>query len=230
MPKSQTESGSRACFRVRCCALGSIVQVSVLGIRRHSSELGLDWEELSQETRASWMSLIEALELSPEERDVELLLLESAKNRLSVVLGSLESCIAGKGHLPWSCQSKSYMRLSSATYAPLSIEDGDLFSAYCLYFEALRHRLSPWLDNVDVEVVVNSILVIARNEYQALERHIRESKAEADYLPLPTPTDVLRIAQEVPRCPVCGQLMERDDEGDWFCENCQIKDASLTLF
>lgn len=191
--------------------------------------MGLDWEELSRETRASWMSLIEALELSPEEREIEILLLESAKKSLSVVLGSLESCIAGKGHLPWSCQSKSYMRLASATYAPLSIEDGDLFSAYCIYFEALRHRLSPWLDNVDPEVVVNSILVIARNEYQALERHLRESKTEAAFL-LPTmPTDVLRIAQEVPRCPVCGQLMVRDNEGDWFCENCQIKDASCTL-
>ena len=53
---------------------------------------------------------------------------------------------------------------------------------------------------------------------------------DASYIPVDKKArHVLRIAQEVPRCPVCGQLMERDNEGDWFCENCQIKEASCTL-
>ena len=229
MSKILTESSSRACFRVRCCALGSIVQVSVLGLRKHSRKLGLDWEELSNETRTSWMSLVEMLELSPDEVTMEKLLLEAAKSRLGVALGNMETCLATKGHLPWSCQSKHYMRLASATYAPLSLDEGDLFSAYCLYFESLRHRLSPWLDNEDPEVMLNSILVIARNEYQTLERRLNETQVEISHIPLYTPQDVMRVAQQVPLCPLCGRLMERDEEGDWSCEKCQIKDASYLI-
>ena len=205
------------------------MQVSVLGLRKHSRELGLDWEELSNETRASWMSLVEMLELSPDELTMEKLLLEAAKSRLGVALGTMENCLAARGHLPWSCQSKCYMRLASATYAPLSLDGGDLFSAYCLYFESLRHRLSPWLDNEDPEVIINSILVIARNEYQTLERRLNEATVEISYIPLNTLPDVMRVAQQVPQCPLCGQLMERDDEGDWSCEKCQIKDASYLI-
>ena len=197
MSKTLIESSSRACFRVRCCALGSIVQVSVLGLRKVSRELGLDWEELSNETRASWMSLVEILELSPDEVTVEKLLLEAAKSRLGVALGTMENCLASRGHLPWSCQSKAYMRLASATYAPLSLDGGDLFSAYCLYFESLRHRLSPWLDNEDPEVMLNSILVIARNEYQSLQRRLDEAQVEITYIPLYTPPDLMRVAQQV---------------------------------
>ena len=224
MPKGIAESSSRACFRVRCCALGSIVQVAVLGIRTRSAELGIDWEELCRETRASWMSLIELLELSPEELDIERLLLEAAKSHLGVAVGILENGIAGHGGLPWSCQSKYYMRISSATYTPLSIEGGDLFSAYCLYFESMRGRLSPWLDHRDGLVVLNSILVIARNEYQALERRIGESRIE--YLPVSASSNELRVAEEVPQCPLCGQLMERDVEGDWLCRQCQRNEAA----
>ncbi len=229
MSKTLTESSSRACFRVRCCALGSIVQVSVLGLRKHSRELGLNWEELSNETRTSWMSLVEMLELAPDETSVEKLLLEAAKSRLGVALGTMESCLAARGRLPWSCQSKPYMRLASATYAPLSLDSGDLFSAYCLYFESLRRRLSPWLDNEDPEVMLNSILVIARNEYQTLERRLNEAQVDITYIPLYSPPDVMRVAQQVPQCPLCGQLMERDENGDWSCEKCQIKDASYLM-
>ena len=112
---------------------------------------------------------------------------------------------------------------------PKAADGGDLFSAYCLYFESLRRRLSPWLDNEDPEVMLNSILVIARNEYQTLERRLNEAQVDITYIPLYSPPDVMRVAHQVPQCPLCGQLMERDEDGDWSCEKCQIKDASYLM-
>ena len=118
------------------------------------------------------------------------------------------------------------MRLASATYAPLSIEEGDVFTAYCFYFESLRHGLAPWLEQTNGEALLNSILAIGRHEYQALSRRIEETHPECDYRLVGIGEgEALRVAEEVPCCRLCGKLLERDGDGDWFCGECQLKQS-----
>lgn len=154
------------------------------------------------------------------------MLFTAAHDSLNEVLCSLEEALVTSNGLPWSCQSVAYMQLASATYAPMT-GGGDFFAAYCAYYGVLSERLKPWLECGDTSVALNSIMVIARHEVDALERRISDPSLEFTVASREKlrQYNVLKIADIVPVCPVCGHLMEEDADGVQRCPICSDNDT-----
>lgn len=176
--------------------------------------------------RQGWQSVLEVLQHDLSDADAEAMCLAAGVRQLTALLGELETVLVEVGGLPWGCQSPSYMRLASSTYAPVCSLAADEPPAQvcCRYVKALRERLAFWLEKTDRVDVANAMLVLTRQGLAALaadlagyrERRVGTAVTLVDDWLEARPGEWLRVACVVPRCPHCGKPMRRYWE-QWQC-------------
>jgi len=206
---------SSAYFKIRCCAMGTLVVLGLAGLSRREPGTGV--EELLPMGRGLWTLLLEDLTagvVSSIRAVQELQLLHWLEQGMCKLLE--------ENSMPlWQSDSLAALRIGTTTYAsPQCTEDS--FLAYCRFYQTMLVSLKPWLEHEDASVRLNTVLALSYQTENEV-RHRSEEREDAYYPCIaeagPDYQSMIPVAQPVPRCPCCGHLMSRAGRS-WCCDAC----------
>ena len=201
-------------YKVRCCSALTLVQLGVRGMHERSG--GSLFASTKNYTGRVWSLLLEDVYT----QDVNLDRCEQEAELCRIILEALLKQLRSDGDAPWPAQSPAYQRVMAALYSPLSVVENP-FRAYCEYFQKMSLELEPWLEHPERDMVVNALMVLVKHVLFAMQRKLELSKIP--YRPFRAGvvgTQPLPVAELVPVCPCCHQLMQRNGRA-WRCPTCE---------
>ena len=206
---------SSAYFRIRCCAMSTLVVLGLAGLAKREPRTGV--EELLATGRRIWSLLLEDLTAGVATSMRALLEL----HLLKWLERSVCSLLKENGMPLWQADSLAVLRVGATTYASSQCTE-DSFLAYCRFYQAMLVNLKPWLEHEDASVSLNTVLVLSY-QTESEVRHRGEEWESARYPCVaeggPDYQSMFPVAVPVPRCPCCGHLMSRDGRA-WRCDTC----------